>query len=52
MRVAPRTGVQRLSSGAQKLSIMVGMGRVLEYLLRWCDMVSAEMRASLEPARD
>jgi hypothetical protein len=30
----------------------VGMARLVDYLLRWCEMVSAEIRATLEPARD
>jgi len=28
------------------------MNQVLDYLLRWFDTLSAEIRASLEPVRD
>jgi hypothetical protein len=29
-----------------------GMTLVIDYVIRWCEKVSAEIRASLEPVRD
>ena len=52
MRAAPPTGVQQHLSDGRERSITGRMTLVLDYLVRWFEMVSAEMRASLEPMRD
>jgi len=52
MGAAPPTGVQHHLSDGRERSIIGGMTLVLDYLLRWFERVSAEMRASLEPVRD
>jgi hypothetical protein len=49
---APRTRVQGHSRHPPELSIFGVMNLVMDYLLRWFETVSAEIRASLEPVSD